>query len=126
MRSVVLTAVTTFVVTVNAIANPSVAADSGAQAETAPATSAAPLAVNSQAPFDNLRGRDAVREGPIRLAFVPVAPDFSYYASMREGVEAMADQINAEAITMGPPGSGDNEVHVALRGACGATRCMWR
>lgn len=114
MRPVVLAAVTTFAITFNAIANTSVAADHDAQAEAAPAISAAPLAIDSQAAFDNLRGRDATRDGPIRIAFLPVAPDFTYYASMREGVEAMADQVDAEAITVGPPGSGDNEVHVAL------------
>lgn len=68
-----------------------------------------PLGSGSQAGFANLRKSSAVR-----VAFMPIAPEFSYYAAMRRGVEEIARRNGVETFTKGPSGSGDNNVHVRM------------
>lgn len=68
-----------------------------------------PLTAGSQARFDNLRDR-----GTIRVAFMPIAPEFNYYDRMGKGIEQIAQQNGVEAFTEGPPGSGDNNIHLEM------------
>jgi ribose transport system substrate-binding protein len=68
-----------------------------------------PLAAGSQANFDRLRN-----QGTIRVAFMPIAPEFNYYAQMAKGVQQVARQNGVEAFLQGPPGSGDNNVHFEM------------
>ena len=96
-------------------ASPSAAASNTETPSTADLVSAAsPLHPSSQAAFANLRGNKASFEQPLRIAFVPIAPEFSYYATMAEGIEAEAKRAGVEVVTTGPQGSGDNALHVAI------------
>ena len=77
-------------------------------------SAAVPLDPGSQASVADLRGQDLPAGATRRIAFVPVAPAFTYYASMADGVEAEARQAGIDVVITGPPGSGDNRAHVEI------------
>ena len=88
--------------------------DSGRPAAAELVSAAVPLDPRSQAPLADLRGHGLPADATIRIAFVPVAPEFTYYASMGEGVEAEARQAGIDVVIAGPSGSGDNTIHVEI------------
>ncbi len=74
----------------------------------------APLEAGVQAGFEGLRGSGDHHEGRIRIAYVPIAPEFTYYRTMEAGVIEAASAADVDVLTAGPPGSGDNQEHVEI------------
>ena len=71
-----------------------------------------PLEPGSQASVDDLP-----RDAAVRVAFMPIAPSFTYYAAIARGAAQVATERGVDVLVEGPPGSGDNDVHVRMMAA---------